>query len=94
MTLTHVNNIEVFDVSAVAFALKGATIKYEFRGTSPWLNLYVDESEDPHFVAAVVEWAIGLPSSTHLSSIPCLVQNWILTEGPSIPLKPSSTPTI
>lgn len=67
----HVRQIEVFDVSAVAFALLGARIEYEIRpahGTTHWFEVFVEGDDDP-FVISLIERAVGAANSTPMLEI-------------------------
>lgn len=65
----NITKVEIYDVSAVAFACLGAALEASFvSGGEPWLDVHID-TDDAGFVQDLLERAIGVANSTPMLEI-------------------------
>ena len=65
----NITKVEIYDVSAVAFACLGANLEARFvSGGEPWLEVQID-TEDEGFAQDLLERSIGVANSTPMLEI-------------------------
>lgn len=83
--MERIRKIEIYNASAVAFALKGVGVPYEFRGqagsVAPWLDLYVAPSPgiERETVGGLVDLAVNLSAQLPAPHVRLAAQQWWLT---------------